>query len=122
MINEAKVQDELADIQADDPHYNIIDYCIDNVPKVHEAYNEYKFEIDIARKLTNTIRGHGRHAGGLVVGDVALSEFLPVLAEGDRRIIMLDKVWTEYCGGVKFDLLGVSAIEKIDNMMEMING
>jgi DNA polymerase III alpha subunit len=35
---------------------------------------------------------------------------------------MLDKVWTEYCGGVKFDLLGVSAIEKIDNMMEMING
>jgi DNA polymerase III alpha subunit len=122
MVNEAQVQDELADIQADDPAYNIIDYCIDNVPVVHDAYTEYKFEMDIARKLTNTIRGHGRHAGGLVVGDIPLSEFLPVLEQDGRRIIMLDKVWTEYCGGVKFDLLGVSAIEKIDNMMEMING
>lgn len=121
MINEAKVQDELADIQADDPSYNIIDYCIENVPSMHEAYKEYQYEIDIARKLANTIRGRGRHAGGLVVGDVALDSFLPVLEENGHRIVMFDKIWTEYCGGVKFDLLGVSAIEKIDNMLEMIN-
>lgn len=114
MVDEAKVQDELEDLKEDNPDYNIINYCVDHIPLINQAYQEYKYEFDIAIKLANTIRATGQHAAGVIVANRPVETFLPVDYDENGDVIeqyhMKD---VELMGGVKFDLLGVAAQSKI---------
>jgi DNA polymerase-3 subunit alpha len=123
MIDLARVQDIVADIQEDDPDYTIIHYNIDNVPKVKEYYHEYKDVFDKAIRLTNLIRSTGKHAAGIIIGNTELENFLPVTydKESGDLIVAFEMLDAEYAGAVKFDILGVSAYEKITQMIGMIN-
>lgn len=123
MVDTAKVQDVLADLQEDNPDYNIIQYNIDHVYRVGQYYAQYKEVFDIAIKLGSSIRSTGRHAAGIVISDVPLAEAFPILYDKDsgEAIVALEMVDLEYCGGVKYDILGVAAYEKIDRIMDMIN-
>lgn len=122
MIDTAKVQDELEDLKEDNPKYNIINYCIDNVPKISEFYQEYKYEFDIAIKLANTIKNHGKHAAGIVISKTPIQDTFPSIIDADtnRLIISLVMEDAELCGAVKYDLLGVAALEKMDCIVSMI--
>lgn len=123
MVDTSKVQDVLADLQEDNPDYNIIQYNIDHVYRVGQYYAQYKEVFDIAIKLGSSIRSTGRHAAGIVISDVPLAEAFPILYDKDsgEAIVALEMVDLEYCGGVKYDILGVAAYEKIDRIMDMIN-
>jgi DNA polymerase III alpha subunit len=123
MIDTSKIQDILEDYKEDDPKYNSINYCIDNIPDIAEYYKEYKREFDIAIKLASTINFRGKHAAGIVISDSPINETFPTLYDEktDRRIVALEMVDLEYVGGVKFDILGVAAYEKIDKIVEMVN-
>lgn len=123
MVPEAKVQDDIEDSRQDNPKYNLINYCIDNLPEFKEFYNEYKYEIDLAMKWTNTIKNESKHAAGLVILNQPLTDLMPVRydADSDGNIVNYKMQDVEYVGGVKMDLLGVAAYEKIDKILAMIN-
>lgn len=122
-IEEAKVQDILEDIRAETPDYNIIDYNIDNVPAVADAYAEYKEAFDIARKLANTISSHGKHAAGIVIASRPLHTFLPMTPDPKtgKPIVAFSMTDCEFAGGVKYDVLGVAAYEKLNRIQQMVN-
>lgn len=123
MVDTAKVQDVLEDLKEDHPDYNIIQYNIDHIPEVAEAYKDYKDVFDIAIKISSTIRNSGKHAAGIIISNEPLADICPIIKDdsGDN-IVAFEMADAEYCGLVKYDFLGVAAYEKIDKITEMING
>lgn len=121
MYGKDKVSDVLEDLKEDDPNYNIINYCIDHLPLVADYYEEYKYEFDIALKLANTIYSQGRHAAGIVISNNPLKEWIPTLVDENKLIVAFEMADAEYCGAVKYDFLGVAALEKIHKVLDMIN-
>ncbi len=123
MVDTAKVQDLLEDKKAENPSYNVINYCIDNIKAIAEYAKEYPKEFEIAIKLTNTIRNQGKHAAGIVVSDKLLEECFPICYDSDTKdkIIQFEMEDAEYVGAIKFDILGVAALEKIGVICHMIN-
>lgn len=120
MVNEARVQDDLEDAKSDNPDYTIINYCIDELPEFQEFYNDFKYEIDMANKLCNTVRSEGQHAAGIVISSDPLTDFLPIKREKGENIVTLRMEDIEACGGVKFDLLNVRTLEIVDNIWKSI--
>lgn len=122
MVSEARVQDELEDIKVEKPGYTIINYCIDHIPAFSEYYNDFKHEIDVAIRLSNTIRSEGRHAAGIVLASETLTNFAPVKYDdkSDNNIISFRMQDVEEVGGVKFDLLSVQTLKNIDEIKKLI--
>lgn len=120
MVNEAQVQEEIEDAKSENPDYNIIHYCIDELPQFREFYSDFKYEIDTAARLCNTVRAEGQHAAGIVITSDPLTDFLPVKRENGANIVTLRMEDIEYCGGVKFDLLSVRTLEILDNIKTSI--
>lgn len=123
LIDKAKVQDELQDLQEDDPKYNILKYNIDNVTKIKEYSEEYPEEFALASDLTDTIRAQGKHAAGIVISPDPMADSFPVTIDlkTGEPIVGLEMEFAEYCGAVKYDFLGVAAYDKIDVITRMIN-
>lgn len=122
MVDTGKVQDELEEMRADQPNYNIIQYCLDHIPKVQEYYSEYTNEFDLAIKLNKTIKNSGKHAAGIVICNKPISELFPVVKDPKtgENLLAVEMEFAEYIGAVKFDILGVAAYEKITAILEMI--
>lgn len=122
MVDTAKIQDELEDLRQDHPDYGVINYCIDEIPKIAEMYQEYKEQFDIAIKLASTIRSTGKHAAGIVISDQPLASFLPIIKdpESGEAIVAFEYVDAEQVGAVKYDFLGVAAYSKMDSIRNMI--
>lgn len=123
MVDTARVQDVLQDIIEEDPDYTIINYCIDHIPAIASFYEEYPREFDLAIKLSKTITHTGKHAAGIVIADNNICETFPVKYDEKtgKKIVALEMAQAEYCGAVKYDFLGVAALEKIDVITNMIN-
>lgn len=123
MIDSGKISDILEDLKEDDPTYNVIRYCIDNDEKIEDFYNEYKREFDIAIKLANTIRTQGKHAAGVVISNSVLKNVIPVIPDPKtgEAIVALEMAHAEYCGAIKYDFLGVAALEKIGIIETLVN-
>jgi DNA polymerase III alpha subunit len=123
MVDTSKVQDVLADIQETQPDYTIIQFNIDNNNAIKQYYEDYKDVFEVAIKLSSVIKNTGRHAAGIVIANVPLHEFLPVKYDehSGEQIVAYEMSDLEYAGGVKFDILGVAAYEKIDCICNMVN-
>lgn len=123
MLPSEKIQDVLADIQEEEPNYGIINYCIDNVPEISNYYKEYTKEFDIAIKIAKTIRSTGKHAAGIVITNSNLSESFPTKIDSKthKKLLAFEMADAEYCGAVKYDFLGVAALEKIYIIEKMID-
>jgi DNA polymerase-3 subunit alpha len=122
MIDATAVQDILQDIKQEKPDYTIIQYNIDTIPKISDAYKEYKEVFDLAINISDTITTHGKHAAGIIISNDSMMNNYPcIIDENDNLILSLDMNDAEFCGAVKYDFLGVAAYEKIGKIIEMIN-
>ncbi len=122
MIETDKVQDELEILKEDDPKYNIINYCIDNIPKIAEFAKEYEEEFNLAIKLSNCIKNSGKHAAGIVIASQPLSTLFPISLDKKTNefVVALEMADAESVGAVKYDILGVAAYDKMYSIDEMI--
>lgn len=123
MIDSAKISDVLEDIREDEPKYNAINYSIDNVAILRdEYYKEYRREFDIAIKIASTIKSKGKHAAGIVIANQPLSNVFPVHKDDKGNLVLaLEMEYAEFAGAVKYDFLGVLALDKISAICRMIN-
>jgi len=122
-IEEAKISDELAELQDEDPSYGIIKWNIDNIKAVAESYEKYKDVFDFAIKIERLPKNESVHAAGIIVSDKPLCSIFPMTYSKklDQMIIDIEGADIEYLGGVKFDILGVAALEKIYQITKMVN-
>lgn len=73
-----------------------------------------------ASKLQNLMRGFGRHAAGMIVAGVPLTERTPVEQRGDARCIAFDKRYCEAMGLIKLDVLGLATLDLLDSAKRYI--
>lgn len=67
-----------------------------------------------ATKLQSLMRSYGKHAAGIVVAGVKLTERTPVELRKESRCIAFDKRYSEAMGLVKLDCLGLANLDLLD--------
>lgn len=71
-------------------------------------------------KMVGIVRQMGRHAAGVLIADKPIHHFIPVMKVSNEITTQLLPKWVEKCGGVKYDILGVSTLEDIRLAMKII--
>lgn len=123
--DEATIADELRQIrseQGDD--YGILQWAVHNVEQVQDAYEWYKPLFDQAMRIEGTKKSQSKHAAGVVIADRPIDELVPLAydAKNKDRIVGLEMYNAEDMGAVKFDFLGVVALDKLWKAQDLING
>lgn len=121
--NEAEISDQLADM--DDEDRSIIkwalinranelrDFChINENGKLDGDYAEY---FEQAIRIEGTFKTQGKHAAGVVISKHPLKKVCPMVGQRDssEKIAGLEMSDLESLGHVKFDVLGLSLLDKL---------
>ncbi len=123
--DEASIADELRQAreeQGDD--YGILKWAIHHVEQVKDAYEWYRPLFDQAMRIEGTKKSQSKHAAGVVIADRPIEELVPLAydAKNKSRVVGLEMNNAEDMGAVKFDFLGVVALDKLWNAQDLING
>ena len=123
LVDETKIADDLNEMQKEDAAYGIIRWNIDHIKSIAEYYESFKQCFDFAIKMEAIAKNESVHAAGIIISDQPLSNLFPMTYSEklDSMIIDIEGSDIEYLGGVKFDILGVSALEKVFQIEQMIN-
>jgi DNA polymerase III alpha subunit len=84
--------------------------------------------VELAYKMLGKIKSQGKHAGGLIISDVPIRDFIPLTLCGADKNKQWTSAWTEGMaasqlskfGFVKFDLLGLLNISYIYNCKKLV--
>jgi len=78
--------------------------------------------LDVALKLEGLYRHASTHAAGIVIGDRALSELVPMYRDprSDMPVTQFNMKWVEQAGLVKFDFLGLKTLTVIETALKLI--
>jgi DNA polymerase-3 subunit alpha len=81
-----------------------------------------QFLYDVSLSLEGNNRNTGVHAAGVVIGQGALWEYVPVIAtETGELVTQYAKNEVEDAGLVKFDFLGLKTLTLIEKAVELVN-
>lgn len=115
---------DISDKLADGGYTSIIEWTLDHEPDVISEWcrkkdGEYIGELAPyfrqAARIEGTYKSTGKHAAGIVIGHTTLSDVYPMCKEkkGDDWIVALEMNDLAKAGGVKFDILGIAALDKL---------
>jgi len=123
--DEASIADDLQEIRksTDNPDYGILNWSIEHIDSIKEAYQWYKPLFDQAIRIEGTKKNQSKHAAGVVIADKPIKELVPLAYDAQSKdcVVGVEMIAGEYLGCVKFDVLGVTALDKCWSCMEMIN-
>ena len=99
--------------------------AIDDEPKLQAERDGdpvVKRAIDIAIRLEGLNRHASTHAAGIVIGDRALSELVPLYRDpkSDMPVTQFNMKWVEQAGLVKFDFLGLKTLTVLDTAARLV--
>ncbi len=79
--------------------------------------------LDYAQQLEGLLRNASTHAAGVVIGDRALDELVPLYQDprSDMPATQFNMKWVEQAGLVKFDFLGLKTLTVIQNAIDLIH-
>jgi DNA polymerase-3 subunit alpha len=101
-----------------------IDKALDMEPRLTDRMNEdpnVKQLIKIARSLEGLPRHASTHAAGVVIGDVPLSDIVPLYkGSKDETVTQFDMKCVEKAGLIKFDFLGLRTLTVLNLAVEMV--
>ncbi len=101
-----------------------LDKAIAKEPRLKERMEgdgQVRRLVDIARALEGLPRHASTHAAGVVIGDVPLSEVVPLYkGPKDETVTQYDMKCVEKAGLIKFDFLGLRTLTVIDLAVRMI--
>ena len=77
---------------------------------------------DIGLKLEGLYRNASTHAAGVVIGDRALDELVPLYRDprSDMPVTQFNMAWVESAGLVKFDFLGLKTLTVLSTAVKLI--
>lgn len=97
------------------------DFChINDAGELDGEYAEYFRE---AIAIEGTFKNQGKHAAGIVISAEPLYKVCPMVNQrnGEEKIAGLEMADLEALGHVKFDVLGLSLLDKIMKIKEIVN-
>jgi len=85
-------------------------------------YQQHKHVIDIVLKLSGIVRNCGVHASGVVMNDEKLTQSnkCVIVKRSNQFVVNWDKNDIEQMGLVKYDILGLSTLSVIHEIVDMI--
>ena len=93
-------------------------------PRLREAAKEEVVGrlLGFAQQIEGLYRNASTHAAGVVIGDRALDELVPLYQDprSDMPATQFNMKWVEAAGLVKFDFLGLKTLTVIQNCMELL--
>ncbi|MEM6762332.1 MAG: DNA polymerase III subunit alpha, partial [Pseudomonadota bacterium] len=91
--------------------------------QAREADPEVERLLQIALKLEGLYRHASTHAAGIVIGDRALDEIVPLYRDprSDLPVTQYNMKWVESAGLVKFDFLGLKTLTTIERALALID-
>lgn len=101
------------------------EYIVDHYKEVKDFFERYPDVHKLFRRLRNSIKAIGRHAAGLVVSDVTLYDWIP-LVKARENIVTANTEGGDYHeltgqGFVKFDILGLNNLAVVNDAMRLVN-
>jgi DNA polymerase III subunit alpha len=101
------------------------DTCLEHAPRLKElesSDDKFKKVVAVARTLEGLYRQAGMHAGGVVIGEKPLVEYVPLFSgQKGELITQFDKDKVEDAGLVKFDFLGLKTLDVIESAEQLVN-
>ena len=123
--DEAMISDELQEIRdaENNPDYGILEWAVHHIEEVGNAYEWYKPLFDQAMRIEGTKKSQSKHAAGVVISDVPIETLVPLAydAKNKSRVVGVEMSNAEALGAVKFDFLGVTALDKLWFGQALIN-
>jgi len=122
--DEAAIADELQQAREENGEdYGILQWSIDHIEQVQDAYDWYKPLFDQATRIEGTKKSQSKHAAGLVIADRPIAGLAPLVydAKTKDRVVGLEMNSAEAMGAVKFDFLGVVALDKLWCIQDLVN-
>ncbi len=115
--------DAIAKMVPNDPGMTL-DKALKQNPELREAYqqdDEVHYLIDMAKRLEGLPRHTSMHAAGVVIGQRAMDEFVPLSRASDGTITTQFTMTTlEELGLLKMDFLGLRTLTVIQNAVKQI--
>jgi DNA polymerase III subunit alpha len=75
-----------------------------------------------ALKLEGLTRSYGKHAGGVIITDMPLTTYAPLMTDEEGAVVVqYDKDAAEKVGLVKFDFLGLKTLTHIQTAVNLVN-
>lgn len=128
--DESAIADKLQEMIEETGEASIIRWALENdagglkewchLDKDGNLDGPLKLEFEQAIRIEGTKRSRGVHPSGVVVSTVDPSEICPMLYDGDVAIAGMEMNDLEALGLVKFDILGLAALDKIQGAESII--
>lgn len=104
---------------------SILKYVKTNNPAQYGLYLKYQSKLDFVPKLQHFIRGLGAHAGGQIIFNKPVYEYVPVnRVKGEIATAWVENgantVLDSFAGVIKYDILGLNTLDIIDECVESI--
>lgn len=98
----------------------------ENAPAQYDLYQRYKVYLDFVPKLQHFIRSQGCHAGGNIIFNKPVYEYVPVVRnKGEVATAWVENgsetVLDNFCGVIKYDILGLNTLDIVDDCINSIN-
>lgn len=123
--DEAQITDELQQTreETENPDYGILQWSIDNIDFIKEQYQWFKPLFDKAIRIEGTKKSQSRHAAGVIISSKNISDIVPLVYDTNskKRICGIEMQDAEKMGCVKFDFLGIGALDKIKYIEDLVN-
>ena len=124
---------EISDLLADMDNPSVIRWTLINQPDALRDYcrindqgeleGDYSKLFEQAMRIEGTFKSQGKHAAGVIISLHNLSEVCPMVRnkKGSEKIAGMEMNDLEAMGHVKFDVLGVSLLDKIMGISKQVN-
>lgn len=92
-----------------------------DLKKLYDENEDIRYLIDMSLKLENQKRNIGKHAAGVVIGQEAIDEYVPLAKGGDDAVItQFPKETVERLGLLKMDFLGLRTLTEIQDACDLV--
>jgi DNA polymerase-3 subunit alpha len=132
--DEASITEELQEMREDTGEASILQWALENNAKGLSQWchigDSGQLEGPLASEFAQAIRlegvkrNQGKHAAGVIIAPRPLTECCPMVYDKatDRSICGVEMSDLESMGFVKFDILGVAALDKIQGVVSLLRG
>jgi DNA polymerase-3 subunit alpha len=124
--DEAEIADEIQQMKdSGEDDYNITKWALDNSDQIQEYYTDpvLKEVFDQALRCEGIKRSQGKHPSGVIITPKPIEEYFPMALDTKtkEKIIAFDMRDAEKRGGTKFDILGVTILDKLKKAQDLYN-
>lgn len=101
---------------------NTWEKCLEANPTIIKDNKEHNELLRIASHLSGRARNLSTHAGGVVIGQTSLDNYIAIdRGSNGEQVISINKKHCEPLGLIKFDILGLSNLNVITETLQLAN-